>query len=38
MGYLLLIPAVVLLFELAVYFGGVDSRLDSDRGWLTPRS
>jgi hypothetical protein len=38
MAYLLLIPAFVILFELLVYFVGVDSRVDSDRGWITPRS
>jgi hypothetical protein len=36
MYYLLLVPVVVIVFELAVYFGGIDSRRESDRSSILP--
>jgi hypothetical protein len=37
MGFLLLILALVVLAELAVFLFGVDSRLESDRRSITHR-
>jgi hypothetical protein len=34
---LLLVPVLVVVIALLVYFFGVDSRLESDRGSLTSR-